>query len=387
MAQVVGLAADLRSTLQLSDYSQASVRPALVREGAAIDLETTPYATLRFDWDRSNVSLGYGPRFMLRDVLEDRSELTLHGGYVSYFHAWPRYRFTLTESASYGEQNLLTLTFLAPPQVSATPQSSPAVNRLGPVQTVKVGSELTSATLEYAWTHRLGLTFNASYGISGGIDAVEQETLPRQYTAQGSAWADYALTKEDNLGTGVGVSHTLASSGFDTWLVTATERWRHKLNREMSSSVSAGVGWYTSKGPDGARDAGLFPVVSLGLDGVWTIVRRRAYVVTLQVGSTVVPTIDVYTGKLQERASAFSTLGIANKTSSLSGTLSGSQSFPLSEGVSLVGVGFLATHSPAKFVEISAGYRTVWQSPNTLPTGRMWTAFLGLTLYAPPVRF
>jgi len=394
MAQVVGLAADLRGTLLLSDSSQASLRPALVRGGAALDLETTPAATVRLDWAKSNVAVGYGPRFMIRDFFEDRESLLLHGAYASYGQSGPRYHLTLTEAVSYGTQSMITLAFLAPPQVTGAPNAAPPVNQLGPVETVKVASEATAATLEYAWSHRWASTFTASYGFSGGADPVERTKLPRIRTANAGATLDYALGKHDGLGTGVGVSRSLVSTGSNTWTAIVEETWRHKLNKELTSAVSAGFGWFSAQDPQGTRTSGLFPVASVELDGAWIILRRRSYAVTLQAGSSITPVVNMYTGTLQQRAQVNSTLGIQGKKSSLSFTLSAARALPLSEAdldsVSLIGAGILATHNPAKFMQISAGYRNAWQvasggQGNTYP--QLWTAFVGLTLYAPPVRF
>src|SRR6185436_14710315 len=127
MAQVVGLAADLRTTLVLQDSSTISWRPRLYpREGTAVDLENAPSANLRLAWKKQSVTVGYGPRFMLRDIFEDKAQLILHGAYASYSLSGPRYRFGLTEAVTWGEQPLLTLSFLAPPAATPTPQGSTA---------------------------------------------------------------------------------------------------------------------------------------------------------------------------------------------------------------------------------------------------------------------
>jgi hypothetical protein len=391
MAQVVGLAADLRGTLTFSDSSTASWRPALVRDGTALDLENTPSANLGLSWGHSGISLGYGPRFTLRDVFVERAKLLLHGGYATYSYSGSRYRIGLSESVSYGDQSLVTLSFLAPPQTSGPPPSSPTLTQIGRVQSVTIASETTTATVDYSWSRRWSSGFLASYGVSGGLDE-DALILPRQRTALGGASLTYDVRKHDSLTTGVGIQRTLVSSGYDYWLFSATEVWRHRLNKELSTTVTGGFGIYTSKDPAGTRTSGLYPVMSAGLDGAWILVRRRSYTVALQAGSTFTPVINSYTGTLQERAAATSTLSIATKKSSLSGTVGATQSFPPSapDAVRTFGVGVVGTHNLTTFAQIAAGYRSAWQFANeaqiySIP--RYWTAFVTLTLFAPPIKF
>ena len=174
--------------------------------------------------------------------------------------------------------------------------------------------------------------------------------------------------------------------------MTLTETWKHKLTKELSSTVSAGFAWYSSEDPQGGHNEGFFPVASVGLQGGWNLVRRRSYTISLQATSAMTPVVNMYTGTLQQRVQAASTLGIAGKKSSLSFTLSGGESLPVTapDAVGVVGAGILATHNPLPFMQLSAGYRTAWQVANaqqadTIP--RLWAAFVGLALYAPPVHF
>jgi len=393
MAQVVGLAADLRGTIALSDSSEASLRPALVpgRSGSALDLETTPSVVVKLDWPKSNVAVGYGPQFLVRDVFEDPQRSLLHVGYASYGHSGPRYHFSLTEAVSYGTQSMLTLGFLAPPQAMPAPSAAPPLNQLRRNQPVNVASESTSATLEYAWSHRWLSTFTASYGIAGGRDAESRQTLPRTRTTAVGSSLDYKLGRHDQLDSGVGLNHSLVSTGYDNWTVALSETWKHKLTKELASAVGAGIGWYTSKDAKGIRNSGVFPVATAGLEGTWILTRRRSYAVTLQAGSSITPTVNMYTGTLQQRAQVGSTVGIVGKKSALSFTLYGARAIPLSsadDSVTTIGAGLLATHNPAKFMQISAGYRNAWQvssGPDTIP--QLWIAFVALTLYAPPVHF
>ena len=107
------------------------------------------------------------------------------------------------------------------------------LNQLRTNQPVNVASESTTATLEYAWSHRWLSTFTASYGIAGGRDAESRQMLPRTRTAAVGASLDYKLGRHDQLDSGVGVSHSLVSSGYDNWTVLS-ETWKHKLNKELT---------------------------------------------------------------------------------------------------------------------------------------------------------
>ena len=80
------LVGQLSGSLVVSDTTQATVAPAIdpSEDRQAWDFENLPLAELRLSWLDSSFSLGYGPRFFLRDALENEDLLIIHTVRTTY---------------------------------------------------------------------------------------------------------------------------------------------------------------------------------------------------------------------------------------------------------------------------------------------------------------
>src|SRR5450432_2204848 len=132
LSPLVGVPADLRGTLSFSDRSQATLHPANIRPGDAVDLSTTPAVQLDLAEHRSSYSAGYSPQFTWLDVGSSTEDfILLHTGRLGYSYSWRHTRFGLTETATLGTQNLTALTFLAPGPTATPPAGT---TQPGPTQ-------------------------------------------------------------------------------------------------------------------------------------------------------------------------------------------------------------------------------------------------------------
>jgi hypothetical protein len=76
--------ANLTGAIGVADTSQLTSSPSLVRDGQQWDLETVPLVQLSLAWPESALTLGYGPRLLLRDAFETNDPTLLHLAQASY---------------------------------------------------------------------------------------------------------------------------------------------------------------------------------------------------------------------------------------------------------------------------------------------------------------
>lgn len=479
--------ADLSGALVVSDTSQATLTPPELGDQDGkneLDLETLPFAHLSLHLGRSDFGLGYGPRFLLRDALDDEETFLLHAvtatysytaersrlalGFtgtlgrdslsapallppapaapaptapapapapspgvpstspgvaataapvqpqpqplelrqsvaalsaeIRYTYTMPRYTLSIAQTGEMSRQSLAELALIAPIDATSTPAPTTTTTLdLVNSQPVKTGNEVTSASLDYAWSRRLRSTFTLSYGIFGGLDDEARELIPVQRTAAGLASLTEAVTKRDDLGTTLAVTQTEASNGNDSWLVAITEAWNRTWTPDVTSTVNAGVA-VTSTGNDESdeREVGVEPTAGASVNAVLL----RAAVDTLltaHAAAGVSPTVNGLTGELQTGVGVSAGTELRVDDSALSADASMGQTLPPGEqgAARVVTVGLGASQQVAEIMFLSAQYRSVWQhvgddsdtdgAATSLP--RLWSAIFTLALVGPAVDF
>ena len=412
MTSVVGLPAELRGALALSDTSTAAVRPRfdLTGEttGTAIDLSTAPFATLTFGWHRSEISLGYGPLFTLRDTFSDGpAGLIFHTAYASYAYQGRRYRLMLSETATLGQLDYSSLALSTPinPQTPPDPTISRVDFRPPPNdQIVYVVSEQTSASLSYLLSRRWTAAGTVSFGITGGLGENAEVTVPRQVRESVALTLDHALSRIDHLGGGVFVSHADVSNTLPVedpnsldanhWVVVESGTWTHNFNRQLRGQLSLGLSETFSRERHGTISTStndVFPAASAALAGGLFLVRHRHLSVSLLLGSSLAPAVNPLTGSLQQRLQGSGTLLVVADRATVSATLDGGQTIPFDDDqqARVIGFGLGATYHVSRLTDLAAGYRTVWQlsSDPRLDRPPQWIAFVSLIVRAPPLLF
>jgi hypothetical protein len=178
------LVGQLSGSLVVSDTTQATVSPAvegdpLVVAGRTEDIwfiENLPLAELRLSWPESLVTLGYGPRLVLRDPFEDDSTLVVHVVRAGYQYTSRPSRIGIELVGNFGRESL-TLPALLPPDTPApvreppplAPGAPPAAPTTPPPEPLELQNPVSalSAALSYAYTvARFELTLSQSVGVS-----------------------------------------------------------------------------------------------------------------------------------------------------------------------------------------------------------------------------
>jgi hypothetical protein len=392
---LVGVPADLRGTLTLSDSTKVSAYPPYTVERKAdfLDLSTSPRLDLTLPPARhSNFSIGYGPQITWHDINHSEEELLfLHVGSASFSTGLRHTQLAFGETVSDGKQTFGTLGALAPapapaanagpmpPQTQQTPQLLPAKSW------VKVFSELTSASVGTTIDRRSTISAYASYGISGGADEVNQQYLQQQRTATLSGSYGYAFTRRDTVAANVTTSHAnVKPTGAEYWLVNTYATWRHALDRRLSSSLGLGISQSWTR-TVGGWSYGINPTTFANLTGALYSYRRRRFSVEVSMSAGLSPTINALTGDLQPTLGAGAVVAARQDKTTLTASLAASESV----AANFVGVGFMASHQLSSLFELFAGYFTAVQTADNpaYSLGRRWSAFAGLTMRAPPLSF
>jgi hypothetical protein len=425
LISIGGVPADLRGTLAFSDSSQAIVRPSTVRRGDTIDLNTMPAGEMTFLFRHSAFSFGYGPLLTLQDAFRPESTfLYLHAAHATYGRSWRRYQLSLAENVTLGEKNFSNLTSLTAPPAATAPSATAAPGATGaagataapgaaPMPGAMPGAmmasttspsgqlqpanrplwiftENTTAALGHAISHRTSISFSVGYGVSGGLREEDRQYLVQQRSETAGLTLGYRLSTRDGLGATGGVTRTETSNGFEHLVVIESGTYTHAINRRLTGNIGAGVAQDWSRGPDGKWTFTPYPTASAGLTGELYAYRRRSYTLTVSFGSTLAPSVNPITGELRETLSGGLNVLWAGSRTTVSGTMSAAQTFPVDDtSARFVGLGLVASHKLGALVDVSAGYATALQISQDarLSFSRQWVAFAGITIRAPAISF
>jgi hypothetical protein len=394
LASVAGLWAAIQGTVAVSSSTRGSARSGFGSAGTTgYDLDETPIVALTLASGKTSLSLGYNPQLTVHDIFRpaDRTVSTLHAAHAAFSFGGPGYQFTLSETGSIGTQSFTGLRTTALDPSAPVSPTTPQLDLLPSVQTVRTASLSSGASFDYEWTRRLRSSASASYAVSGGRGQEARAILPRQKTAGGSLSTDYLFTRADHVGGQLMLSNAITSGPdkHEYLTLTGTGNWSHEFQKGIAGQLTLGA--YGTR----ALNPGLTPYYSVSstgaLSGSVDFVRRRGLVVSLAAGASVAPVINSLSGILQRRVQGTGTFRV--QVDDLSATAGGdaAQTLPLSDhsATRIFGVSAGVGYSLAKFIILNADYRTARQSSRDRAADlqRQWTATVGVTLLAPPVKF
>jgi hypothetical protein len=351
---------------------------------------------------RFNLSLGYGPSFTVRDVNgRDRALLVMHGGSLNLGFGGRGYALGLSQSLSVGTTSFRGLRTTPVDPMAMPNPTMPRVDLVPTVETAKVFNSSTNANFNYQWDPRLSSGAGAAYSISGGSGAA-QTAYPQVRTAMGSLSTGYLMSGRDTFGlqaafaritTKGGTSMTapmgplVMSPDFLYWTLTSGLDWSHKFSTTTRGSLSGGAFGYSTTTP------GHTPLYSLALTAAGTIdtqlMRVAGFTINGGVGTGVAPAVNQLNGTMQQRVQGTGRVSATMARFSINASADGAQSFPTGDpnAIRLLGVGAGLGYSPAQFVDLSADYRSTWQTSGAASIPRLWVVFVGIGVRAPPLRF
>jgi hypothetical protein len=405
LASLASLFTAVQGALVVSESSRGIARSAVVTQGTDYDADLRPTVDFRLHSGKDELVLAYDPLLTLRSFSSpsDRAFTVLHNGLLRLALNGHDYHLTLSQTGSYGSQSFTALRAAALMNPGATLGTGGPRLDLIPSSTsvVKVASEESVATFVYDWTRRLHQGLTASYGIGGGRDAAAQAILPRLKTANAATFVDWQLARTDDLGANLDGAHVTTSNGQTHLTLALTAGWGHQFSKGFSTRLTGGATGVRSV-TAGTVHRKVLPTgaLSASLD----FVRVKGLVWTFTANGGLGPVLNNLTGDLQQRAFGAGTflVQVGDLRFSAGGDIG--QTIPRSDpqAVRLIGVGATAAYSPAKMVDITAEYRSAWQSslnPMAPPASgmvmnpalgslpRQWIALVGVTVRSPTLTF
>jgi hypothetical protein len=394
LAQLAGLWAGFNGALAVSASSRGMARNADVGTGTRYDVDTTPTAGLSLSWGKSfGATVGYSAQVTMRDASDadnSRATVLMHSASAGLHMSGPDYQLALNQSVAWGTLTFATLRLTPPMAGGPAPLPSSNVDFLPPTRTTRVFNETTGATFGYDWDKRWRTILGASYGISGGRDPMAQAVLPRQKMATVSLGADYLLTHRDHLAFTPTFVDTHVSTGSEYMTLTAPISWRRIFSPTSSARLELG--------PQGVRslEPGLTPRYTVLVTGTVAatndLYKRRNLVVSSALAAGLAPSVNGLNGSYQQRAQGSGILSALFYKFTVSVGGDAAQTLPVSDkrAVRLLGFSANASYSPFEYFDINMGFRQAWQTSHDMPVGaasHLWTAFVGVGVRAPALRF
>ncbi len=264
------------------------------KDALSIDEETAPSGTLQVRTRTVRAWITYLPRLTVRDLNIDPSFLALHNVTVGVMKTFPRAVLTLTQDVSYGTQN-----FTGAPIPTSTLTTLPQLSTLPPAQTLGTMAIQTSLSGSYVLTRRLRLGTFLGYSSAGGATDEAVALLPRIYGPSASAETDYAISRRQGLLTRAAFQRIHSSLGSESTIVTLAGGWRYAVGRRTSASLSAGVGFATTRErPQAEEKSAFLPTVSASITHKATPSRTSARYTAM---ASLTPAFDRLTGNVDQR--------------------------------------------------------------------------------------
>jgi hypothetical protein len=343
-------------------------------------VETTPSATVRVRARGWELTLGYMPRFTLRDAVGALSPDALHSGAITA--AWHLKRLTLGARGdfAYGTQSYTSLALGPGPITGVTP-----IDRLPPSATVGYVASSAGLTLRYAASRRWIGHGRFEYALAGGVDAIAREALPLQSGPRAAVGAEGALTRKDHLDSAMEISRTTFSSGPEHDVLELSEAWRHALGRTTETTLGGGAALISGRGASGGATRAYAVAQAALAHGLPT----RGLETRLSLRYA--PVLDRLSGAVDPRlqATAAATLHLSHSTAAR-GQLSLAQSIPtLQDGAVTLVIGEAALSTRIdRAVQLEVGTRCALQRVRSIgATTPQWIAFVSTTFALPSVRF
>jgi hypothetical protein len=254
------------------------------------EASTAPAASLRFDWRRASLALGYAPSFTLTPLEEKpRDLLVYHQFAAGAGYRWRRSSLKLSSAYGFGGVNFRAGGLRGSPVPTAPSEPAPSEPGQTPggeqappgPQTptpgdpnngqLRIADEnvryyTTTTSLSYATEFTKELRGEAHIGHmrGGGLDTRSRELYPsiRSWFAGASSTYDYLLTAKDSFATTVGLEGSISEAepfGATALVLTATEGWRHTFDSRTLTGLTAGINITRFTQGDGLQGFSVFP--------------------------------------------------------------------------------------------------------------------------------
>jgi hypothetical protein len=384
-----------------------------------VEAATSPRVGLNFGWQRTNLSLAYGPTLTVTPLdSSDRRLLAFHAGSLAASYRWRRTALYFSESVGYGQVNFAVQAFAdpnttpvtgapnnpvptmggtTPPVPNPTPGGLPngtpgtgtqtqpgTVNQLRAIgRVVDYGTSYTTAGFSQVVSPALLFGGSVFYLYAGAFGA-GADVYPSVKGPGASATGTYRFTSHDGLATSLTTQYAQGSVGNNSVYLIANEAWSHVLDPRTTTLVGAGVSTFRNSLRDGTVSYSVFPTLNASINHV-TPLKRSA--VSFGANAVVSPVIDPVLATVNPRLSFAGFLGWSTKrfsTSATLGTAVSLGSYGKQAGTfNSINGSLGANYQLADAVSLNTGVRANWQSFqgfSNVPLG--YAVFAGLSFAA-----
>lgn len=394
-------------SLRLSDAARIYARNSLADEAAIVNVENVPRLDAGLSWPTLQLELDYAPRLTFVDIFGSGTSPALWlqsaAGQISLRE--PRYVLRLSQTGTWGDQEFFPIaapqgvaplqTVPAqptgnPPLTPGTPgaPANPALNLQPDARSLPVAAEDTSADVTVFLTRRWRTESRASYGFSGGADALAQTFLPRLRRAQLENAATHDWSRRDQLSTVLTGSRLEISNGFEHWLASLSEDWAARWSASTGSAVGIGVAFQDTTAPDGTTTTHWGPIGSANLTHLLLLGDVRVH---LQIGVGYAPDVILLVGRLQNRLQVTSSATASKGPWSVTLTLASLKTFPANapDAASMASAALAFDYEVRKWLGAQVGGQIMQQELTSLirASGGMWLVYAGLLARVPERRF
>ena len=391
-------------SLQLSNTTRAGLRNSVVTSDTVLDAADSVQLDLKLAWPRVSVQAAYAPVFSLTDDVDVAKPLftVLHAGHAGVGYGSTRLTLALDQSFAYGQQSYVDLVSYTRADVLGTPATaSPGTlgangaarfDLIPGAQAVSVAAERTQALGSYFFTPRWNAELRASYGFTGGRNAMARALLLRQDTLEAAAALTFSRTTHSRV--------SMGAQGYQIWtslknryrLAALTTNWTQELGARSALSLTANLIYQVSH----SLSAGEYTDVGAWIPGAAASLKHRIIVSRATYFSIVAradfaPSVNAIVGTLQKRVNGAVVLDLEYRrfVASVGGTVG--QTFPLAAPDATSIIAGNATLRLGLNDRVSA-LTSVQLAKQLLATSSalapvLWIAYVGLAASAAPVAF
>ncbi len=388
----IWLTSILAQALSFSVEDSAVLRSTLAADVVSLDAEMDPGLTLALRQKRVAWTLGYFPRLTLNDFAGSPpgSPTVTHTLNAQASIAFRRAQLTLSQSGSYGTQNLRVPAIFAPPVAPAVPEPAPEVPEAMPAadpspapppilaqptlitaaydEPIRYANSSSSVALGHVLSRRLTLSESLGYSFGSGLTTAARALYPRQDQASAGVSLGTSVSRTDTLASTLSAQLT-TTKNTDARILSGAEFWSHRFSTTVNSDMGAGLAYTESVDPGGSLTS-VLPVGSVSV--LLQQPRRRVrHSVSLSLG--VAPQVDRVSGTIDSRAT-WSLTGVRTRG-------------PLTLSLNSAGTSSLDVNSANRFLALGgtaqASYAVTKEFSGALSVGGTWQDFRTATSNAP----
>jgi hypothetical protein len=359
---------------------------------------TTPGGTLRFDWKRASVAVGYLPTLTLVPIVETPRELLVyHRGGVTGSYRWRRTTLSLSETMGYGERDFRLEAVMAgqPPPVAlqgqnqqtqapakpggttpgtggttpgtggTTPGTSGTGTPTSPTRPAAQGTtpfadlRITGA-LEHLLSKTTSFRLSGGYAVSGGMGHEAQRTYPLARGPDGTLSVRYGVDTRNIFQTALSAQLLYSETGSNSFLATLTEDYTHQFSQKTSTTAGAGVSFGRAEPIYGLPLYSVYPTGRVAATYADRVAKGK---LNLSLGVSTSPTLDLTSGAVDPRVGGYLTASWIRDRVDL--TASSSSSLSIDRGsvhaFDSIYAALTARYYLGTGISLDGGVRSTWQ--------------------------